>query len=107
MNEIGSSKLLSEMRLMAAKARGEAQNIAKGADNKESFSGILKEALNEVNDLHQNSAELKKKFTLGDPQVSLIDTMVASQKAGLAFDATLQVRNKLVQAYTDIMNMPI
>ena len=44
---------------------------------------------------------------MGDPNVSLVDTMVAAQKAGLAFDATLQVRNKLVEAYKDIMNMPI
>jgi flagellar hook-basal body complex protein FliE len=107
MSEIGNSKLLSEMRLMAARARGDAQNITNGSDNKDSFSGILKNALEDVNNLSQKSGELKEKFTLGDPSVSLIDTMVASQKAGLAFDATLQVRNKLVQAYTDIMNMPI
>ena len=107
MTEIGSSKLLAEMQVMAAKARGSAENIVKGVDNKQDFSGILKNALDEVNDTLQTTGDLKKKFTLGDPSVSLIDTMVASQKAGLAFDATLQVRNKLVQAYQDIMNMSI
>lgn len=107
MTEIGSSKLLAEMKLMAAKARGDAANIANNINNKQDFSGLLKSALNEVSELQQTSGDLKTKFTMGDPNVTLVDTMVAAQKAGLAFDATLQVRNKLVQAYQDIMNMPI
>ena len=107
MNEISSSKLLTEMKLMAARARSDAASISNTVDNKDNFSGILKNALADVNELQKTSGDLKERFTLGDPSVSLIDTMVASQKAGLAFDATLQVRNKLVQAYQDIMNMPI
>lgn len=107
MTEIGSSKLLVEMKLLAAKARNEAANIAKDVNNKQDFSNMLKSALDDVNELQQTSGELKTKFTMGDPNVSLVDTMVAAQKAGLAFDATLQVRNKLVEAYKDIMNMPI
>lgn len=107
MNEIGSSKLLLEMKMMAAKARGDAETISNGINNKQDFSGILKSALNDVNKLQNTSSDLKQRFTLGDPSVSLIDTMVAGQKSGLAFDATLQVRNKLLQAYKDIMNMPI
>ena len=53
------------------------------------------------------SGELKKRFELGDPEVSLAEAMVAGQKSSIAFEATLRVRNKLVQAYQDIMNMPI
>lgn len=106
MNEIGNNQLLSEMRIMAAKARGDAESINLKSDG-EGFSGIFKQALDKVNDLQQHSSDLKQRFTLGDPNVSLVDTMVAGQKSSLAFDATLMVRNKLVQAYQDIMNMPI
>jgi flagellar hook-basal body complex protein FliE len=107
MNEINGSKLLLEMKAMAAKARGNAETISNGINNKKDFSGMLKNALDDVNNLQQTSGNLKQRFTLGDPSVSLIDTMVAAQKSGLAFDATLQVRNKLLQAYKDIMSMPI
>ena len=46
-------------------------------------------------------------FEMGDRSVTLADTMVASAKAGIAFDATVQVRNKFVEAYKEIMNMPV
>lgn len=105
--EINNQSLVMQMKIMAAQARGEAESIINTTGNTQGFSDVFKSALNEVNQLQQNSAELKQKYTLGDPTVSLVDTMVASQKSSLAFEATLQVRNKLVQAYKDIMSMPI
>lgn len=105
--EISNDKLLAQMKIMAAQARGSAEQIVEQSSSKDDFSGVLKSALDNVNQLQQTSTQLKKRYTMGDPTVSLVDTMVAGQKAGLAFDATMQVRNKLVQAYQDIMNMSI
>jgi flagellar hook-basal body complex protein FliE len=46
-------------------------------------------------------------FVKGEPNVDLTEVMVAVQKASLSFQAMTQVRNKLVQAYQDVMNMPV
>ena len=53
------------------------------------------------------SAELRDKFVAGDPNTDITDVMVALQKASLSFQAMTQVRNRLVSAYQDIMNMPM
>jgi flagellar hook-basal body complex protein FliE len=44
---------------------------------------------------------------MGDPNVNLVDVMIASQKASVAFEATVQVRNKMVEAYQEVMRMSI
>ena len=72
-----------------------------------SFGQVLQSALGEVNQLQQTSSELKTRFELGDPKVDLTQVMLAGQKASLGFNATLQVRNRLLQAYQDVLNMPI
>jgi len=71
------------------------------------FGSLLKDALGSVNEIQQQAGGMKKAFELGDSRVSLAQTMVTTQKAGLAFDATLQVRNKLLEAYKEIMSMPV
>jgi flagellar hook-basal body complex protein FliE len=50
---------------------------------------------------------MQKAFVLGDDTVSLSDTMIAMQKANIEFQTTVQVRNKMVAAYNDIMNMQV
>ena len=50
---------------------------------------------------------LTKRFQMGDDSVNLSDVMISMQKASINFQATVQVRNKLVQAYHDIMNMQV
>jgi len=57
--------------------------------------------------LQVNSKELSKEFAMGDDSVDLADVMIAGQKASIGFQATVQVRNKLVQAYTEMMNMQV
>lgn len=104
MKEIASSEIMHQMRIMAQKARGEAETIIEKNNN---FESLLQSALDTVNKSQQHSGELKKSFELGDPNVSLAEVMVAGQKSSIAFEASLRVRNKLVQAYQDIMNMPI
>lgn len=78
-------------------------NKAPGA----SFGDMLQQAIDNVNGLQQNTSELRTGFDQGDRSISLSDVMIASQKSGVAFDATVQVRNKLVESYKEIMSMPV
>lgn len=71
------------------------------------FASALKATLDQVNGAQQKSEDMAKRFVLGDDTVSLSDVMINSQKASIAFQATVQVRNKLVSAYHDIMNMQV
>ncbi len=71
------------------------------------FAKILHSALNKVNDIQQHSEALKTAYERGDSSIDITQVMLASQKASLAFEAMQQVRNKLIDAYKDIMNMPI
>lgn len=71
------------------------------------FSEALKASLNSVNQRQVEAENLGKSFAMGDDSVSLSDVMIAGQKANISFQATVQVRNKLVSAYHDIMNMQV
>lgn len=71
------------------------------------FSEALKASLNQVNQVQTDAEKLGKNFAMGDDSVSLSDVMIAGQKANISFQATVQVRNKLVSAYHDIMNMQV
>jgi len=71
------------------------------------FSGLMKSAIDQVNETQQAAGKLKTAFEMGDPNVSLADTMIAAQKSSVAFQATLQVRNKLVAAYEEVMRMSV
>ncbi|WP_295545299.1 flagellar hook-basal body complex protein FliE [uncultured Pseudacidovorax sp.] len=71
------------------------------------FSSALSGALREVSNAQNESSRLQREVQMENPQVSLEQTMVAMQKSQVGFQATMQVRNRLVQAYTDIMNMQV
>ncbi len=89
----------------AGMARRAAMPQAEGNDV--GFSGALKGALQSVSAAQNKSSDLQKEVQLENPSVSLEETMVAIQKAQIGFQATLHVRNRMVQAYTDIMNMQV
>lgn len=78
-----------------------------GAGNNGGFSVALKGALQAVSAAQNESTALQKEVQLDNPKVSLEETMVAMQKAQIGFQAAVHVRNKMVQAYTDIMNMQV
>jgi flagellar hook-basal body complex protein FliE len=71
------------------------------------FAQALRTQLDQVNALATNAEKLGERFSLGDDRVNLSDVMIASQKSSIAMQATIQVRNKLVSAYNDIMNMQV
>lgn len=104
MTDINTVNLINQMRSMSAQAEG---SRIEGGANQTPFNLIFQQALNQVSDLNSNADSLKTRFELGDPNVSLGEVMIASQKSNLGFEATLRVRNKVVEAYQDIMNMPV
>ena len=97
-------QVLAQMRVMAAQAAGE-KDAAREAGS--DFSQLLKNSLDQVNANQQHAAELKTGFETGQGDANLAEVMVAIQKSNLSFQAMVQVRNKLLDAYKDIMNMPI
>jgi len=72
-----------------------------------SFQASMTQALREVSDAQNESTALQQELQLGNPTVSLEQTMIAMQKSQIGFQATLSVRNRLVQAYSEIMNMQV
>lgn len=83
----------------AARSAGTAQGVG--------FSTVLSGALKGVSAAQNQAAGLQREVQMENPNVSLEETMVAIQKAQIGFQATLHVRNRMVQAYTDIMNMQV
>jgi flagellar hook-basal body complex protein FliE len=78
-----------------------------GAVAETGFQKALGQALDSVNKSQNDAVRLQREVALDNPTVSLEQTMVAMQKAQIGFAATLQVRNRLVQAYSDIMGMQV
>lgn len=108
-NTINPDQLINQMRLLAAQARAPAEGAAgqPGAAAPAEFQNALVQALDSVNGVQQNASNLAKAFEKGEPGVELVDVMVSLQKASVAFEAATQVRNRLVSAYQEIMNMPV
>jgi flagellar hook-basal body complex protein FliE len=71
------------------------------------FASSLEAALKAVSRDQTQAGELQRQFTLENPNVGLEDTVVAMSKASISFAAAVQVRNRLVQAYDQIMNMQV
>ncbi|WP_372656886.1 flagellar hook-basal body complex protein FliE [Hydrogenophaga sp.] len=80
-----------------------AAGVGAGGQIADSF----KNALQSVSAAQDKAAQMQVKVQMGDPSASLEETMLAMQKAQIGFQATLNVRNRMVQAYTDIMNMSV
>lgn len=100
--------MVEQLKAAAARAQGgvnplQAEKPAAKAD----FAGALKASLDQVNSTQQKAERLGERFAAGDDNVNLSDVMISMQKANIGFQATVQVRNKLVAAYHDIMNMQV
>lgn len=99
------SQVLAQMRVMASQVNpAGATESTQGADG--NFAQLLSKSINQVNELQNESGAMKTAFEQGR-DVDLAQVMVASQKASLSFNAMVEVRNKLIDAYKDVMNMPL
>jgi flagellar hook-basal body complex protein FliE len=106
MSSIEATRLLMQMRQMSLEALG-AKAEAASAAKPQDFTRAVKEALNAVNEKQLNAQQLATAFESGAPGVDITRVMLEVQKAGLAFRAATEVRNKLVAAYQEVMNMPM
>jgi flagellar hook-basal body complex protein FliE len=108
---IDSSRIEAMMAQLKAAATKPQNNVspvdAGSAPQKAGFADALKASLDNVNQSQVGAEKLGQAFSMGDDKVSLSDVMISMQKANITFQATVQVRNKLVSAYHDIMNMQV
>ena len=123
-DRVDISRLLVEMRSIKSQAQAfqgpqgvAAKDIApqglgqptsvKPTDDTPSFGDLLEKAVNNVNSIQKQSSAMAQAYERGDPNVDITDVMIAREKSSVAFQSALQVRNKLIEAYRDVMNMPI
>lgn len=104
MSGVEMTRLLAEMQRLAAVADG---RPTEATAETEGFAELLRTSIAAVNDAQSTAGEMAAALERGDRSVSLPEVMVALQKASLSFQAMTEVRNRLVSAYQDIMNMPI
>ncbi|MCC7546571.1 MAG: flagellar hook-basal body complex protein FliE [Burkholderiales bacterium] len=104
-NSQGIDQLLQELNRMAAQAGGDSApaDAAGGAE----FGAALESALEQVNAAQNEAARLQQQFDMNAPDVNLHEVMASLQKASLSFQTMVQVRNRLVSAYQEIMNMQV
>ncbi len=103
MSDINVNQVLAQMRTMSI----EAGNKPPVSNDSGDFAAMLKQSIDSVNQTQKQSTKLATAFESGQSDVSLAEVMIASQKASVSFQAMLQVRNKLVDAYKDVMSMPM
>jgi flagellar hook-basal body complex protein FliE len=107
---------IDPVRMSATNALDQVAGAAFGSTKKTSgtsestsggFADMISKSLASVNSTQSQADSLAHQYQLGSNDVSLEDAMVSMQKANISFQATVQVRNRLVQAYTDVMNMQV
>ena len=106
MDSRGIDQVLTQLRA-TAEAAGARPASGAAAPAGASFGDALQNALADVSAAQKDAQQMAKEFSSGDPNVNLQDVMVNLQKASLSFQQMTQVRNRLVSAYQDIMNMPV
>jgi len=100
------NNVLAQMRTMSLQASSNVHNVQEtSATSGAAFSTMLKDSIESVNQIQQQAGALSTAFSQGETDASLAEVMVSLQKANLSFQTTVQVRNKLVEAYKDVMRM--
>ena len=100
--------LLGQLRAASSAAAGQpaGAKAAAGAA-KVDFAAVLQSSIDGVNRAQVDASKLARDFELGVPNTNLDDVMISMQKANISFQEMVQVRNRLVSAYHDIMNMQV
>lgn len=106
MNEI--DLMVNQLRAVAAQAGASAPVAGASAPApSQDFAALLQSAVDEVNNTQQDARQLTRQFEAGNAEVNLQDVVLSLQKASLSFQTMVQVRNKLVSAYQEVMNMQV
>jgi len=96
---------LQQLSSLAEQAQGEVSTRVSPAAT--GFAGELQASLQRINQLQQTAGSQANAFQAGSDEVSLSDVMADSQKASVAFQMGVQVRNRLLTAYKDVMGMQV
>ncbi len=107
MSSMDINQVLAQMREMSATARNTGSEEGIEGAAKLDFSEMMKNSLEEVNEVQAQAKALATAFESGDTTVDLPELMVALQKSSISFQAITQVRNKLLSAYQEVMNMQV
>jgi flagellar hook-basal body complex protein FliE len=106
MSSMQISQVLAEMRALQARASGISEAPAAAAQPSE-FANLMKNSVDHVASMQNQATALADAYESGDKSIDLTKVMLEVQKASLAFRAMTEVRNKLVDAYQQVMNMPV
>ena len=104
MKGIEMTRALAEMQRLAATADARPSESTRESQG---FAELLKSSLDAVNEAQSTATDMAAALERGEKSASLPEVMIALQKASLSFQAMTEVRNRLVSAYQEIMNMPI
>lgn len=107
MSDLAISQVLAEMRALQARASGAVSEGPQQATDPSAFANMLKSQIDNVAQMQNSATALATSYEAGDKNVDLTKVMLEVQKAGLAFHAMTEVRNKLIDAYTQVMNMSV
>ena len=110
MSSMQIQQVLAEMRALQARAAGAPAEIAAPgtqAAGTPDFASLMKDSVDRIATMQNQASALASAYETGDKSVDLAKVMIEVQKADLAFRAMTQVRNKLVDAYTQVMNMSV
>lgn len=100
---ISNASMLASMEVMRSQA-----SMGKAPQGGHvSFGGVLKDAIQNVNTTQLRSSDASRRFIAGDPTVSMAEVVALSQQSSIAFEATKQTRNKMVEAYKDILSLQL
>ncbi len=105
MSSLQIQQVLSEMRALQARASGATSETP--AATQVDFASLMKNSVDRISTMQNEAAALSQSYEAGDKSVDLTKVMLEVQKAGLAFRAMTEVRNKLLDAYSQVMNMSV
>lgn len=105
MSDMAIQQVLAQMRALQVQAGGTPEQAAPADQNR--FADLLHQSINKVAENQSVAGELSTSFSQGDPDTDLTSVMIAMQKSRVSFEAMVEVRNKLVEAYNEIRRMPI
>ena len=106
MSEMKINELLSQIRNISGQVQPNI-NLSPENESKTQFSTVLKSSIDKVNNQQMMVSDLVNRFEQGDESVELSRVMIEMQKARVSFEAVKQVRNQLVNAYKEVMSMPV
>ena len=113
MSSLEIQNVLAEMRALQARASGGVANplsaldVSAASAQPPDFASLLKGTVDHIASMQNQATQLASAYESGDKSVDLTKVMLEVQKADLAFRAMTQVRNKLLDAYTQVMNMSV